>query len=375
MLGRAPWREALPDTSNIDREFARCPDNSLLSSYHSPMNPTQPIRPLNIGNVVSAGFRLFNDNRKSYLLVALRAVLWSTLFLVALVAAIGLIVGGSLSLAANSSAGGDPALGGLLLVVGFVLMLLSIPLAFFCSAKAIYNETLIAANAYGHLTNQPELMPQTHQRLKRKTWTFWVVRFLVGLLIGVSSVPFSILQQFVPAFGTLARDSQAMGAIIGLIFVVIVVLQYGVQFWLSIRLLLPEMVLAIEEEVQNTSSIPRSWNLTQGNTIRIGMILLVAFLVTCPLYALTIIPAIILAVALLPASLWSGLAASSSAAAPPIGLVIQMFVGLAIVFLVYMVLALFVQILVIPFWQTIKAAIYYDLRSRREGMGLSLDDR
>ncbi len=340
------------------------------------MNPTQPIRPLNIGNVVSAGFRLFNDNRQSYLLVGLRAVLWSTLLLVFFVAAIGLLIGGSLSLAATSTAGGgDPALGGILLIVGFLLMLLCIPLAFFCSAKVIYNETLIAANAYGHLTNQPELMPLTNQRLKRQTWTFWLVRFLVGLIMGALSVPFSILQQFVPALGAFAGDSQAVATIVGLLFLGLLVLQYGLQFWLSIRLLLPEMVLAIEEEVQNVNSIPRSWNLTQGNTIRIGVILLVAFLITCPLYLLTLIPAILLAVALLPMSMWSGLAASSSATAPPTELLLQLFVGFAIVFLVYMVLALLVQILVLPFWQTIKAVIYYDLRSRREGMGLSLDDR
>ena len=29
---------------------------------------------------------------------------------------------------------------------------------------------------------------------------------------------------------------------------------------------------------------------------------------------------------------------------------------------------------VLPFWQAIKAVIYYDLRSRREGLGLKLRD-
>jgi hypothetical protein len=342
-------------------------------SFDAPMNPTQPIRPLNIGNVVSAGFRLFNDNRKSYLLTALRAVLWSTLLVVCLAAAIGLILGGSLSAAASAAANSDtgPAAAGLLILVGVLLVLLCIPLAIFCSAKVLYNETLIAANAYGHLTNQPELMPQTDQRLKRQTWTFWLVRFLVGLLMGAISVPFSILQQFVPMLGAFG-GSEAMAAIVGLLFLGLLALQYGVQFWLSIRLLLPEIVLAIEEEVKNTSSIPRSWNLTQGNTIRIGVILLVAFLITCPLYILTLVPAILLALVFLPMSMWSALAASSSTVAPPTELVMQMFVGFAIVFVVYMLLAQLMQIVVLPFWQTIKAVIYYDLRSRREGLGLNL---
>ncbi len=32
-------------------------------------------------------------------------------------------------------------------------------------------------------------------------------------------------------------------------------------------------------------------------------------------------------------------------------------------------------IFLLPFWQTIKAVIYYDLRTRREGMGLELRKR
>jgi hypothetical protein len=28
--------------------------------------------------------------------------------------------------------------------------------------------------------------------------------------------------------------------------------------------------------------------------------------------------------------------------------------------------------LILPFWQTIKAVLYFDLRSRREGLGLQL---
>jgi hypothetical protein len=33
------------------------------------------------------------------------------------------------------------------------------------------------------------------------------------------------------------------------------------------------------------------------------------------------------------------------------------------------------SVIVLPLWQTIKAVIYYDLRSRREGLGLQLRDR
>lgn len=31
-------------------------------------------------------------------------------------------------------------------------------------------------------------------------------------------------------------------------------------------------------------------------------------------------------------------------------------------------------VLILPFWQTVKAVVYYDLRSRHEGLGLQLRD-
>jgi hypothetical protein len=338
------------------------------------MNPTQPtspqnMGPLNIGNVVSAGFRLFNDNRQSYLLVALRAVAWITLWLLFFVLTIGLMIGGGVGLAASSTGGGDAATGGLLLVIGVLLLIFgALPLGIFCYAKAIYNETLITANAYGHLTNQPEAMPQTNQRLRSQTWPFWLARFLVGCILYVVSFGCSMLQQVAMPFMSIGND--VMSAIGGILLIVAVLLQYGLQFWLAIRLLLPEVVLALEDDVKNVSSIPRSWNLTQGSTIRIGTVLLIAFLITCPLYILTIVPPLILGFALFPPDYWMGPLFRSSANPSPEAL-FQLFAGLGVVFLLYILLLQVVQVLVLPFWQTIKAVIYYDLRSRREGLGLS----
>ncbi len=343
------------------------------------MNPTQPtgprhMGPLNIGNVVSAGFRLFNDNRKTYLLVALRAVAWITLWLLFFMVTIGLMVGGGVILAANSASGGggNAAGGGVILLLGGVVLLIfgALPLGIFCYAKAIYNETLITANAYGHLTNQPEAMPQTNQRLRPKTWPFWLARFLVGCILYIVSLGCSLLQQVFTPLMAVGNDS--LSVIAGILLVGAVLLQYGLQFWLSIRLFVPEVILAIEEDVKNASSIPRSWNLTQGSTFRIGAVLLIAFLITCPLYFLAIVPPIILVFVFFPLDFWNGPMFRSTATPSPEAL-FQLFVGLGVVFLLYILLLQVVQVIVLPFWQTIKAVVYYDLRSRREGLGLSLD--
>ncbi|MBD0311804.1 MAG: hypothetical protein ICV86_02640 [Microcoleus sp. T3-bin5] len=50
-----------------------------------------------------------------------------------------------------------------------------------------------------------------------------------------------------------------------------------------------------------------------------------------------------------------------------------------IFFLVYFILFVLVSFgsgaLVNPFWQAMKAIVYYDLRSRKEGLGLQMRDR
>jgi hypothetical protein len=258
----------------------------------------------------------------------------------------------------------------ILLLVGVVLLIFgALPLGIFCYAKAIYNETLITANAYGHLTHQPEAMPQTNQRLRKKTWPFWLARFLVGCILYVVSLGCSLLQQVFAPLISIGNDS--LSAIAGILLVGAVLLQYGLQFWLSIRLFVPEVILAIEEDVKNASSIPRSWNLTQGSTFRIGAVLLIAFLITCPLYFLTIVPPVILGFVFFPPEYWMGPMFRSAANPSPEAL-IQLFAGLGVLFLLYILLLQVVQVLVLPFWQTLKAVIYYDLRSRREGLGLSL---
>ena len=53
--------------------------------------------------------------------------------------------------------------------------------------------------------------------------------------------------------------------------------------------------------------------------------------------------------------------------------------GSAIFALVYFVLVIGIAFIsgamIVPFWKAIQAVIYYDLRSRREGLGLTLRDR
>ena len=91
--------------------------------------------------------------------------------------------------------------------------------------------------------------------------------------------------------------------------------------------------------------------------------LLVAYLVMLPLYALTLGIPVLIAIPFI----GRGLVEGDGGAAAVLGIVLAL--------LVFIALAVLVGILTAPFFQTIKSVLYYDLRSRREGLDIQFRDR
>src|ERR671933_2533500 len=128
-------------------------------------NPTQPTGPLSVGNVVSAGLRLYRDHFKSYFGVAILATLWALLpFLVLIPIPLLLIFGN-----ANSAA--------LLLLIP-----LGILLFFYCTAKYTANSALISRLAFGELVNRPESVREARHQVDPKFWVFLRTYLLLSLL-------------------------------------------------------------------------------------------------------------------------------------------------------------------------------------------------
>jgi len=124
------------------------------------------------------------------------------------------------------------------------------------------------------------------------------------------------------------------------------------------RLLIVELPLAIENNIRARSAIGRSWELTKGSVGRIVWIVIVAFLVSLPLGIVgQIVTGIVRRV------VFSKLFAKSG------------LFYLVYYLLIWPPLSVGDGSLVIPFWQAMKAIIYYDLRSRKEGLGLPIRDR
>lgn len=273
--------------------------------------------PLSIGNVVSAGIRLYRSHLKEYFLLALKAYLWI-----------------------------------LVPIYGW---------AKFCALSA-----LISRLAFGDLVNQPESVHSGERFVNSRLWKFLgtlILMLFIGVGIGISFLIAWVLVLVIVGAILQLQTSVLVPAsnpsnmfIFGLIVILVSVVGIVGIIWLGIRFYLVDLPLAIEENVDATSNIKRSWELTKGYVGRIFIISFVAFLIILPLQILLQI-------------IWS------------IMEIIFKFLSDSYPFFSLIFILLFIAIaitsnaLVLPFLQTVKAVIYYDLRTRREGLGLQLRNR
>jgi hypothetical protein len=283
-----------------------------------------PIQPLSLGNIVNAGLRLYRSHLKDYFLLALKAYVW-----------------------------------------------LLVP--FYGWAKFYALSALISRLAFGELVNQPESISSGQRFVNSRLWQFFITILLmfllivgiyigavilVGILSGILGLILGLIFSLLGVpFGEIAQQGNAGASVLTIVVTIIMLIVFLIAFfWLLMRFFLVDVPLAIEDNIDGRSTIARSRELTQGYVWRILFISLVAFLITLPLQIIvqiitTIIPLI-----------FAPLVEQNSSVFRPI------------VFLLNSVVSFASWAVVLPFWQAIKAVVYYDLRSRREGLGLRLRD-
>lgn len=212
---------------------------------------------------------------------------------------------------------------------------------------------LISRLAYQDLIGQPETVRVARQHIDPKLWRFWWVAIsvflqlvIIYILAAIALIIFTGILGFI--LGPIFRGGAAiligfLSGAIGFLGIVIIL------SWYFARWMIAEVPLAVEKNLTASESIKRSWDLTQNSALRVQGVALVAFLVTIPITALTNYAPQILFIGARPGSplFWTGTALS-------------------------FIFSLLGSILVLPLWQTIKSAIYYDLRTRREGLDIKL---
>lgn len=273
----------------------------------SNLNPGNPLAPLSIGNVVSAGLRLYRSHLKTYLQLALFAHLW-----------------------------------------------ILVPIYGWAKYAAISG--LISRLVFGELISQPESVKTARSQINSRLWSFLRVAFQVwfslvlvylglailgGILTGILALILGVI---------LGTAGVGIGTALGVILIVGIVL-LGLT-WFYSRWMIAEVPIAVEEGVNGGESVARSWELTKGYVFRIQGVVLVAFVVSFPIVALfSYLPQIfLLRVEQGSTTYW-------------------------IFYFISLLISLVGGIFVMPFWQSIKAVLYCDLRSRREGFGLHLRAR
>ncbi len=274
------------------------------------INPS-PMEPLSIGNVVSAGLRLYRSHFQTYAKLVCNAYIW-----------------------------------------------LLVPIYGWAKFGAIL--ALISRLAFGELVNQPESVTSGRSFVNSRMWQFLVLGLLTfaiyfGLII-VLLIPFVFVTLLVSAGAAFGHNSNpALFGVVGLLIIVLVPILLTVLFWVQARLFVSQIPLAIEENIDALSSISRSWDLTKGQVWRIIGVLLVGYLISLPiqlpLTALSYIIHLYLQPLIRENSGYSILSSLAS-----------------------IIISLISALLLVPFWQSIRTVVYCDLRTRREGFGLNLRD-
>jgi hypothetical protein len=310
---------------------------------------------LNVGDTVSAGFRLYQAKSSDYLKLAFIGTLWILLPYAATIALILFFI-----VVRNYY-----ALLGLLIPAVIVL-------AFYCAAQFAAHIAAIARHSFGELSSQSESVDAALRYTRSRKWSFVWAGVLISLIYMGILVPFYILLgillvsmfasvgglQAITGGGIDPTNVNAGGVLLALLaFLVLLCGFLVVMLWVGARLFSYELPLAVEPGVTGSQTIGRVWQLTKGSAWRIVLILIVAGLVTLPLQFLS--------------SIISNMLDKSIQGFAPVNTPTYQVLSA----LIGAVVGLLVSIIVLPLWQVIKSVVYYDLRNRREGFGLQLRDR
>jgi hypothetical protein len=303
---------SIPSTAETPSSTRQTDHQNLRSTPTKSQNPSsrQSMGSLSVGNVVSAALRIYRDHFKLYWGLAFSAYAWV-----------------------------------LVPVYGW--------------AKFFAISALISRLAFSEVIERPETVTEARRHVMPRMWSFLLAGLLVTLIfwgIGLGGVIiFTILAGvFGAILVPMLIQNTAAVVIVVLLGVVTPIASLIAYIRLFCRLLIVEVPLALENNLDATSTISRSWQLTKGDVSRLVWIVVVAFLITIPISLVVQIAS----------SIMEGIL---SAVFPKDS---SLFVSLNL--LLVIVLSFVSGSVLIPFWQCIKAVIYYDLRSRKEGMDLQI---
>ena len=202
----------------------------------------------------------------------------------------------------------------------------------------------ISRLAFLELSQQPE-SPETAMKITDPLkWRFLMANIIVSLYYFVAVLVYVIV--FAIIIGVLAAAVPPLAIAIGVLSVIAGLI---LLIRLSCRLFVFDTALAVEKSATASAAVQRSMNLSQGSVGRIQWVVVISMIIvtvcTLPLQGLRVYLQI------------------GSGIDPSLGALLRLFL---------LVMGILVNAAILPFWQVVKAVIYFDLRTRREGLGLQL---
>jgi hypothetical protein len=246
-------------------------------------------------------------------------------------------------------------------------------------AKFLAISALISRLAFSELMEQPESVKDARRYIKPRFWIFLVITILLlvlffvvlmisfvltGLLLMAIRFEQVIAPLEIVSNERFVRSNLLMATFFLLLLFLILLFLLACMFiptlWLYSRFFITELPLASEANINLKTTLCRSWKLTKGYFWRIQTILILTMFLILPIELLIYLLGE--AINVITLKVMPGLISSYPGAD---SIVIEIFFwGIAIVN----------AVMLMPFLQVIKAVVYYNLRLRREGLGLRLRD-
>ncbi len=342
---------------------------------------TYGLKPLSSGDVVNLTLQVWRTKFNQFWKIGWIASLWSILTTLGfLVIYLALMSGILASLPPGSRndildpLSTSPILGLLIQIPARILglaVLLVLPLMCFATAKTASLGAVIARLTFNELNQTPESPQQVRSEIGSRIWSFFGISITIGLMmmglyLGLCILALVILFVYtVVAVGVLRIvEGSAAAFLLGLLYIVGLILLIAVIVllplaWFYSRWLIAEVPLAIEPNLSAFQSISRSWDLTQKVASRLLLVLFILIVITFPIIALLSFgPELIFS------QILNSIERDSS-----------LYIGLTLIFYGFnQGVGILAGSIIFPLWQVAKGVIYYDLRNRREGLGLSLPE-
>jgi MFS family permease len=233
----------------------------------------------------------------------------------------------------------------------------------YCLAKYLTNRAIISRLAYQELIDRPETIADATEKLVPLNWKFLILSLWIFICLSIVIFLSGLLFLFaIGMMGIIGKQYlENRNIIIALLVTVIFLCLFCLWMFTIVRYysywFVAELALAIEPNISAKRSMQRSKQLSIAATGRVQLVVLIAFVITLPLTFLSG------SISTIGQVLTTNVLNSASDS--------NRVLGGGLVFLGF-VLSVAIELLVVPFWQATKAAIYYDLQNSREGRDLVL---